>query len=272
MPSTIRSLNPVLYGPGLTLHTSMPCGASSPRRLMVNASTACFVMQYGDVSGEASLPATDDTLMMRPDPRSNIFGTTAWVSSTMPKTLTSKLARTLSIGTVDIGAITPIPALLISTSTSRSAACAMSALDVTSSLIVVNSGCSAASASACSWVSVVAMTEWPRAASSIAAPLPKPEPAPVMRIVRCVIPAVSHVALAQAFGSTFARRSWLASRPKSSRKRGESVGYTDGTVTYLVVSPTSVEPAGQTTCKVQSRESSVASIESMSARDPLRQS
>ena len=187
MPSTIRSLNPVLYGPGLTLQTSMPCGASSPRRLMVKASTACLVMQYGEVSGDASLPATDDTLMMRPDPRSIIPGTTAWASSTMPKTLTLKLARTLSIGTVAIGAITPIPALLMSTSILRPAACAMSSLDVTSSLIVVSSGCSTASASACSCVSVVATTECPRRASSMAAPLPKPEPAPVMRIVRCII-------------------------------------------------------------------------------------
>ncbi len=72
-------------------------------------------MQYGEVSGEASLPAIDDTLMIRPHPRSIIAGTTAWLIATMPKTLTSKLARTLSSGTVDIGAMTPIPALLIST-------------------------------------------------------------------------------------------------------------------------------------------------------------
>jgi hypothetical protein len=65
---------------------------------------------------------------------------------------------------------------------SQSAALATSG-DVMSSFSTVSSGASLRRAADWSSVSVVAMTRWPRAANATLAPLPNPEPAPVINTV-----------------------------------------------------------------------------------------
>jgi len=108
--------------------------------------------------GPESTPAIEDMLMIRPAPLAFMPGITAWLIATIPNTLTSKPALRRSRGTLVNGAMTPSPALLMSTSGSSSPTPPTSAGSVTSSFIAVSSGCSAPSASACAPVSVVAIT------------------------------------------------------------------------------------------------------------------
>src|SRR5690242_20086172 len=70
----------------------------------------------------------------------------------------------------------------MSTSMSQSAALRTSD-EVISTFSTVSCGASVRSASACSSVSVVAMTLCPRSARASAAPFPNPEPAPVINTV-----------------------------------------------------------------------------------------
>ena len=104
-------------------------------------------MEYGPKVGATSIPAIDDTMMMRPLPLATMAGTAAWVTASEPNTLTSKMRRMRSMGTSAMGPVWPRAALLISTSMSRSATRATSSV-VMSSLCTRRLGASAARASA----------------------------------------------------------------------------------------------------------------------------
>ena len=82
-------------------------------------------------------------MMIRPAPLATMRGNTCCVTASVPNTLTSKRCRTRSSGTSAIGPVWPAPALLMSTSTSQSAALATS-FEVMSSFSTVSCGASAA--------------------------------------------------------------------------------------------------------------------------------
>ena len=106
-------------------------------------------------------------------------GSTLCVTASVPNTLTSNRRRTRSSGTSAIGPVWPAPALLISTSMSHAAAFATSARrDVD----LLDRQLRRLGAQRLGLLVGLGGRDhvWPRSASARLAPLPNPEPAPVI--------------------------------------------------------------------------------------------
>ena len=110
----------------------------------------------------------------------NVFGTLAVTQAVLPRMVARGDGRIIIMSS--ISGVQSAPALLMRTSTSQLRTLATS-LVVMSTRSTCSWGASAARATACSSVSVVAITWCPRSARARAANLPKPDPAPVIRTV-----------------------------------------------------------------------------------------
>jgi hypothetical protein len=102
---------PVPKPPGSTRTTLTPKPPTSWRSASESASSACFDAQYQPVSGVVTRPAMDETLTIRPVPRSRMPGSTSRQMRIGPSTFVSKISRAASSPTSSTGPAKPYPAL-----------------------------------------------------------------------------------------------------------------------------------------------------------------
>jgi hypothetical protein len=98
---------PVPKPPGSTRITFTPKPPTSWRSASERASSACFDAQYQPVSGVTTRPAMDETLTMRPVPRSRMPGRTRRQMRIGPSTFVSKMSRAASSVTSSTGPAKP---------------------------------------------------------------------------------------------------------------------------------------------------------------------
>src|SRR4051812_19715555 len=126
--------------------------------------------------------------MIRPARRLRIACATRCVMAKVTKTLTSNTLRSRASGISESGPVCPMAALAMKTSGFRRSTLATSFALVMSSLSTPSLGAAFFSSAACWSFSTAASTLCPRAASAIAAPRPKPLPAPVISTVFGMVP------------------------------------------------------------------------------------
>jgi hypothetical protein len=95
---------PVPKPPGSTRITLMPKPPTSWRSASDNASSACFDALYQPVIGVTTRPAMEETLTIRPVPRSRMPGSTSRQIRMGPRTLVSKMSRAASSEVSSTGA------------------------------------------------------------------------------------------------------------------------------------------------------------------------
>src|SRR3954462_12991820 len=122
-------------------------------------------------------------MMIRPARLFRIPRATRCVMAKVPNPFPANTARSRSSGISDSGPVCPIAALAIKTSGFSLSTLARSFALVMSIFTTPSLGAAFFSSAACRSFSTAAITLWPRLASSIAAPRPKPLPAPVMSTV-----------------------------------------------------------------------------------------
>src|SRR5699024_1760831 len=119
----------------------------------------------------------DERLMMRPQPRSHIFGSAALVSTNGASSMSVLISRQSSIGNSVIGWILWMPALLTRMSTSRSTP---SSAEVSARLTVQDRPPISAATDSADSASTSATTTWaPASAKARLIALPSPEAPPV---------------------------------------------------------------------------------------------
>ena len=104
---------PVLKKPGSTIETLMPKPATSIRNTSDSASSANLDAWYQAFSGMiAARPTTEDTITIRPEPRSRIAGRAHEETTAGAITLTSSCARASFADTSSTAPSSEYPALL----------------------------------------------------------------------------------------------------------------------------------------------------------------
>ena len=104
---------PVLKKPGSTIDTLTPKPATSIRRTSDSASSANFEAWYQPFSGMiAARPNIDETITIRPAPRSRIAGSAHDDTTAGAMTLTSSCLRAASAETSSTAPSSEYPALL----------------------------------------------------------------------------------------------------------------------------------------------------------------
>ena len=105
-----------MTGPGQIALTRTPSAAWRSAKRRESESWAAFATEYSPIIGEGRLPALEETLTTRPQPRSAIFGIAARISRIGAITFSSQAAYQSSSGTSSRSRHLAAPALLTTTS------------------------------------------------------------------------------------------------------------------------------------------------------------